>query len=295
MSNFRGVRSGSVLLDSRSLLVGGNAVRKSPICEALDLALGLERLYRRPVIDEYDFHEARYRADEAGPEPLPEIRIEVVLTGLSPEARRRFAGHLRPWSAETNDFAPPAPDDATELVSGEGCPALGVLGRFNPDEDDFEGNTFFASPQRPEGDYNPADLGGGLAPFRRDDKRYCGFLYLRPNRTGNRALSFRPRVADRHDRPAGVGQGRLAMDQRAGRARQHRPGRDHPRVRGDPQPAAGPGAAVPVGARGRHGGRRAPVGPDPRAPARRPAPVHRYPAGAIRSPVQPPIHRPATP
>src|SRR6266702_5246500 len=61
MSNFRGVRSGSVLLDSRSLLVGGNAVGKSTICEALDLALGLERLYRRPVIDEYDFHEARYR------------------------------------------------------------------------------------------------------------------------------------------------------------------------------------------------------------------------------------------
>jgi putative ATP-dependent endonuclease of OLD family len=64
------------------------------------------------------------------------------------------------------------------------------LGRFNPDEDDFEGNTFFAYPQRPEGDYDPAELGSGLAPFRRDDKRYCGFLYLRPNRTGNRALSF---------------------------------------------------------------------------------------------------------
>ncbi len=106
ISNFRGVRSGSVLLDSHSLLVGGNAVGKSTICEALDLALGLERLYRRPVIDEYDFHEARYRGDEAGPEPQPEIWIEVVLTGLSPEARRRFAEHLRPWSAETNDFAP---------------------------------------------------------------------------------------------------------------------------------------------------------------------------------------------
>jgi putative ATP-dependent endonuclease of OLD family len=64
------------------------------------------------------------------------------------------------------------------------------VGRFNPDEDDFEGSTFFAYPQRPEGDYDPGDLGGGLAPFRRDDKRYCGYLYLRPNRTGNRALSF---------------------------------------------------------------------------------------------------------
>lgn len=34
------------------------------------------------MIDEYDFYEARYRGDEAGPEPLPGIRIEVVLTGL---------------------------------------------------------------------------------------------------------------------------------------------------------------------------------------------------------------------
>lgn len=146
ISNFRGVRSGTVLLGSGSLLVGGNAVGKSTICEALDLTLGLERLYRRPVIDEYDFHEARYRAGDAGQEPAPQIRIEVVLTGLSPEARRRFAGHLRPWSAETDDFAPPAPDDAAELVNGEWCLPVVFLGRFNPDEDDFEGSTFFAFP-----------------------------------------------------------------------------------------------------------------------------------------------------
>ena len=43
------------------------------------------------------------------------------------------------------------------------------LGRFNPDDDDFEGNTFFAHPQRAEGDYDPEELGGALAPFRRDD------------------------------------------------------------------------------------------------------------------------------
>jgi putative ATP-dependent endonuclease of OLD family len=190
ISNFRGVRSGTVLLDTHSLLVGGNAIGKSTVCEALDLALGLERLYRRPVIDEYDFYEARYRGDEAGSEPPPEVRVEVVLTGLSGEARRRFAGHLRPWSAEADDFAPPAADEATELVAGEWCLPVVFVGRFNPEEDDFEGNTFFAHPQRAEGDYDPAELGGGLAPFRREDKRYCGYLYLRPNRTGNRALSF---------------------------------------------------------------------------------------------------------
>jgi putative ATP-dependent endonuclease of OLD family len=191
VSNFRGVRSGTITLDGHSLLVGGNAVGKSTICEALDLALGLERLYRRPVIDEYDFHEADYRGDTQARSPSPPlIRIEVVLAGLSPEARRRFQSHLRPWSAETNDFAPPAAADAIELVGGEWCLPIVFLGRFNPDDDDFEGRTFFAHPQRLPGEYNENDLGGGLSEFRRDDKRYCGFLYLRPNRTGTRALSF---------------------------------------------------------------------------------------------------------
>src|SRR5258708_33280776 len=99
MSNFRGVRSGSVLLDSRSLLVGGNAVGKSTICEALDLALGLERLYRRPVIDEYDFHEARYRADEAGAGPPPPSRSEGALTRPSPGTPRPFSPHPSPRPA----------------------------------------------------------------------------------------------------------------------------------------------------------------------------------------------------
>lgn len=188
ISNFRGVRSGSVLLEPHSLLVGGNAVGKSTVCEALDLVLGLERLYRRPVIDEYDFYQANYRSD--GANPGPEVRIEVVLTGLSPEARRRFHGHLRPWSDELNDFAPPVPDDAVDLVDGEWCLPVAFLGRFDPAEDDFAGNTFFAHPRRADGDYDPDELGGGLSLFRREDKRYCGFLYLRPNRTGNRALSF---------------------------------------------------------------------------------------------------------
>jgi putative ATP-dependent endonuclease of OLD family len=190
ISGFRGVRSGKVLLNSHGLLVGVNAVGKSTVCEALDLALGLERLSRRPVIDEYDFYEARYRADNPETGRSPEIRIEVVLTDLSEEAQRRFAPHLRPWSAEDDDFAPPALDDAVELADGPWCLPVVFLGRFNIAEDDFEGNTFFAHPQRPDGDYDPEELGRGLVPFRRDDKRYCGFVYLRPNRTGNRALSF---------------------------------------------------------------------------------------------------------
>jgi putative ATP-dependent endonuclease of the OLD family len=82
------------------------------------------------------------------------------------------------------------PDDAVDLVDGAWCLPVVFLGRFDAAEDDFAGNTFFAHLRRAEGEYDPDELGGGLSPFRREDKRYCGFLYRRPNRTGNRALSF---------------------------------------------------------------------------------------------------------
>ena len=186
---------GSVLLDSHSLLVGGNAVGKSTICEALDLALGLERLYRRPVIDEYDFYEALYRGDGAARAPFARKsgsrscsltcrpRPGAVSPGIYGRGLPRRTISRRPRRADRCARR-------EHCSRGEWCLPVVFLGRFNPDEDDFEGNTFFAHPQRPEGDYDPDELGGGLAPFRRDDKRYCGFLYLRPNRTGNRALSF---------------------------------------------------------------------------------------------------------
>lgn len=197
LRHFRGVRTGTVLLDGNALLVGSNSVGKSTVCEALDLVLGPERMFRRPVIDEYDFYAARYQEVDG---VLPEVRIEVVLTDLAPEAQRRFRSHLRRWSASQWDFAEPSPtvdvadaaDEAGEDNADEWCLPIVFLGRFNPAEDDFEGGTFFAHPERVADDLTEelTGLGGGLKPFTREDKRLCGFLYLRPHRTGNRALSF---------------------------------------------------------------------------------------------------------
>ena len=49
IENFRGVRAGKVVFADNTLLVGGNNVGKSTVCEALDLVLGPERTSRRPV------------------------------------------------------------------------------------------------------------------------------------------------------------------------------------------------------------------------------------------------------
>ncbi|MBT2394350.1 AAA family ATPase [Streptomyces sp. ISL-1] len=189
LQHFRGISRGTVLLDGHSLLVGSNSVGKSTVCEALELILGPERMFRRPVIDEYDFHGARYQPVDG---QLPEIRLEAVLTGLSPEAERRFGPHLRRWSAERADFADVVPGALEEADEGEWCLPVVFLGRFDPQEDDFFGGTYFAHPENVPDDLTEeaAELGAGLAPFRREDKRLCGFLYLRPNRTGSRALTF---------------------------------------------------------------------------------------------------------
>ncbi|MFF2165478.1 ATP-dependent endonuclease [Streptomyces sp. NPDC058175] len=189
LERFRGVRRGTILLDGHSLLVGSNGVGKSTVCEALELILGPERMFRRPVIDEHDFYGGRYQP--VG-EELPEVRLEAVLTGLSPAAERRFGPHLRRWSAEVNDFADAEVAGLQQADSGEWCLPVVFLGRYDPQEDDFFGGTFFAHPESvPDGlAEEAAELGAGLRPFTREDKRHCGFLYLRPNRTGSRALSF---------------------------------------------------------------------------------------------------------
>ncbi|WP_036321399.1 ATP-dependent nuclease [Microbacterium sp. B24] len=87
VQNFRGIEDSEIHFKTHTLLVGGNNAGKSTICEALDLVLGPERLYRRPVVDEHDFYLGRYLDEEGAP---VEIRIDVILTQLTPEERRRF-------------------------------------------------------------------------------------------------------------------------------------------------------------------------------------------------------------
>jgi len=175
-----------------TLLVGGNNVGKSTICEALDLVLGPERLGRRPVVDEHDFHCGQYLDGEGKP---IEIEIRAVLTGLSAEAEKRFFRHLRRWNEEQRAFAD---EGDTGSNAGDAPGTLWALpvvfiGRYDPEEDDFVGYTFFDHPQEKLGEEDPEPetrLGGGRTTFNREHKRLCGFLFLRALRTGSRALSL---------------------------------------------------------------------------------------------------------
>lgn len=192
IENFRGVRAGKVVFADNTLLVGGNNVGKSTVCEALDLVLGPERTSRRPVVDEHDFHRSTYV--DADKKPVP-IIIRAVVVDLPDEARRRFGGHLRRWNDTDRSFVDDL-ENGAEHADDEGVTwALQVSFRAQYDavEDDFEADTFFEHPL-PEldelDDEEASSLGEGRDRFTRAHKRLCGFVYLRALRTGSRALGL---------------------------------------------------------------------------------------------------------
>jgi putative ATP-dependent endonuclease of the OLD family len=191
--NFRGIADGTVDFAAHTLLVGGNNAGKSTVCEALDLVLGPERLFRRPVIDEYDFHRGTYLNEDG---TSVEILIHVILLDLPEEAQRRFYRHLRRWDETRKRFVDEG-DGGPEAADGAGTEwALPIvfIGHYDRKEDDFIGNTFFDHPVEPARDEEEAGeikLGSGRTPFGREQKRLCGFVFLRTLRTGSRALSLK--------------------------------------------------------------------------------------------------------
>jgi putative ATP-dependent endonuclease of the OLD family len=60
IENFRGIRSAKLTLPDHAVLIGDNNTGKSSVFEAIDLALGPDRLSRRPPVDEHDFYQGKY-------------------------------------------------------------------------------------------------------------------------------------------------------------------------------------------------------------------------------------------
>lgn len=178
IENFRGIQTATLDFPRHTVLVGDNNTCKSTVLEALDLALGPDRISRPDPIDEHDFYAGDYLDGDGNP---VSILIEVIVIGLSVEQQRRFADHLEWWNEDTQGLLQAG--QAAQVDQATVSPALRVSfeGRYDPDEDDFKAETCFAASRH----------GNGQAtPFARMDKRFCGFLYLRALRTGSRALSL---------------------------------------------------------------------------------------------------------
>lgn len=202
IKHFRGISSAELHFPDHAVLIGDNNTGKSTILEAINLAMGPDRLNRKPPIDEHDFYQGRYllspapnaeagegdaQADadadvHADPVESPTIRIETVITQLNEEQIARFQEYIEAWNKDDQTFIGIDEVDLVDETPTE--PALRILfvGRYDSEEDDFDGHTYFArsleeTPDRPKR-------------FAKTDKQICGFLYLRALRTGSRALSL---------------------------------------------------------------------------------------------------------
>ena len=178
IENFRGIKKAELFLPDHVVLIGDNNVGKSTIFEALDLVLGPDRLGRRPVVNEHDFHIGKYRA--LPDQQAPTIVVEATITNLNAEQQVRFKDYIEWWDLEKNELHTEPPPESVDQAHIVHALRVGFSGSYDEEEDDFAGETYFPK----------SDDEGDRQLFYKRDKQYCGFLYLRSLRTGSRALSL---------------------------------------------------------------------------------------------------------
>ncbi len=178
IQKFRGIKKATLLFDGHVVLVGDNNVGKSTVFEAIDLALGPDRLSRHQKIDEHDFYLGDYLT--AAEQPRKEVKVEVVVTGLSDEQQNVFGDEIEWWNTTTKALQE-APVEGIDQPDVFASIRVVFVGYYDPEDDDFAGETYFARSY--EDDDSPSI-------FTKKNKRFCGFLYLRSLRTATRALSL---------------------------------------------------------------------------------------------------------
>jgi putative ATP-dependent endonuclease of the OLD family len=179
IEHFRGIKDATLWLPNHVVLVGDNNVGKSTVFEALDLALGPDRLNRHPKIDEHDFHLGKYLS--AAEAPRKEVKIEVTVAGLNEEQQNRFVDYVEWWNTATNALQDGPPVEGVDQPAVQAAIRVTFIGYYDPEEDDFAGETYFS---------RSIDESPSPQKFWKRDKQFCGFLYLRSRRTGTRALSL---------------------------------------------------------------------------------------------------------
>ena len=164
IQNFRGIKDATLLFSGHVVLVGDNNVGKSTVFEAIDLALGPDRLNRHPKIDEHDFHLGDYLTPAE--QPRKEVRVEAVVTGLTEEQQNRFGDEIEWWNVATKAFED-APVEGIDHPDVHASIRIMFVGYYDSEDDDFAGDTYFA---------RSLEDGGIQRQFTKKDKQFCGFL-----------------------------------------------------------------------------------------------------------------------
>jgi putative ATP-dependent endonuclease of the OLD family len=180
IENFRGIRLADIHFSGTTVLLGDNNTGKSTVFEAIELAIGADRLARTQAIDEHDFFggDYRWRDDHPG----KKIVIEAIIAGLDQQHCEKFRNNLEFWRKADQTLVGPGGVAAARQQDVEPAVRVRFEGVYDPDADEFTAKTWFAVPQQ--------DDGIPTSECRASDKREFGFLHLRALRTGNRALSM---------------------------------------------------------------------------------------------------------
>jgi putative ATP-dependent endonuclease of OLD family len=180
VENFRGIRLADVHFDGTTVLLGDNNTGKSTVLEAVELAIGADRLSRTQPIDEHDFYGGGYRGADG--QSAPKIVTEVVIAGLDQQHCDKFRNNLEFWRKADRTLIGPGGANAAGQADVEPAVRIRFEGAYDADADDFSAKSWFAIPR--------GDDGTPLSECRSRDKREFGFLHLRALRTGTRALSL---------------------------------------------------------------------------------------------------------
>ncbi len=180
IENFRGIKQAELHFSGHTLLIGGNNVGKSTICEALDLVLGPDRLNRTSPVEEFDFRNAGY-LDEGGETSVP-IRIEAVLVDLTGDIKKLCAANLEFWHKTDKRLLSEGEISSADDPNVEVCLRLITVAQYDVEEDQFSAKTIYGRSDDDD-DADPRSIPVKV-------KRAIGFLYLRTIRTGSRALSL---------------------------------------------------------------------------------------------------------
>lgn len=223
IQNFRGIKEAVLDLTKHVVLIGDNNTGKTTVLEALDLALGPDRLNRVPPVDEHDFYQGRYvaRSKTVSQEDHGEEASSETATPLTDGAAEKNADEA--VDAATGVADDKAPDEALQIridvtiislsedqqnrfgdyiefwdtkqkklyqeAAPEGVDATAISTALRV--------TFVGKYDAEEDDFEgrtfyTLTLAEGSAPqlFSKKDKQICGFLYLRSIRTGSRAVSL---------------------------------------------------------------------------------------------------------
>jgi len=177
--NFRGIKSGTVVLPKHAVLLGANNAGKSTIVEALAILFGRDKMVS-PICD-WDFH---------GGSPKPDSRFYII--AIITDFSSNDPTHVPDWFIGENAAQPVWWHEDTQSASTEADPPEGtalaariaVAGRFDDEACEFETLRYFY-----HGEADPFTDGCAQIPWR--ILRELGLFILSSNRDWDKLLSFR--------------------------------------------------------------------------------------------------------